>query len=125
MQKKLTAQEILETLAGLRKSLPGIEAAPRPDHDHDGRSMLPDGFPAETEQDFEDAAVIDALQSLIGDVEAIVRKKEARLLEDALKIYYITEEPARDPANAHLIPHVEKMRRAYEREFGEPIPPKK
>jgi len=123
--KKLTAQEILETLAELRKSLPGIEVAPRPTCHHDGRSLLPDGFPVETEQDFEDAAVIDALQLLIGDIEGIVKKKEARLLEDALKIYYITEELARDPANAHLIPHVEEMRRAYEREFGKPIPPKK
>jgi len=45
------------------------------------------------------------------------------VLADALRIYYAAEELARDPANAHLIPHVEAMRRAYEHDYGVPIPP--
>mgnify|MGYP006137632743 CR=1 FL=1 len=34
------------------------------------------------------------------------------------------EELARDPENAHLIPHVEKMREAYLSSYGRPIPPR-
>jgi hypothetical protein len=46
------------------------------------------------------------------------------MLEVALKSYYELEEKARDPQHAHLIEVVEKIREAYEREFGGPIPVK-
>ena len=75
---KLTAQEMLETLAEIRKSVPGTDDAPRPHHGHDGRSLLPYGIPAETEQDFEDAAVIDALQLLIDDIETMLERKRTQ-----------------------------------------------
>jgi hypothetical protein len=39
-----------------------------------------------------------------------------------MEVYYSAEELARDPANAHIIPHVEAMRAAYEKDFGHPIP---
>lgn len=42
----------------------------------------------------------------------------------ALEIYYAAEELARDPEHAELIPHVARMREAYERDYGVPIPPK-
>ena len=58
------------------------------------------------------------------DADAILRA-EARVLETWLRIYYAAEDLSRDPANAHLLAHVEDMRREYERVFGEPIPPKK
>jgi len=46
-------------------------------------------------------------------------------MEKALEIYYVAEELAKQPENAHIIPHVEEMQRAYKAEFGKPIPPKK
>ena len=119
---KLNAEEILGTLAQLRKSVPGIDDVPRITGGSEGRSMLPDDIPAETEEDFEYAAVIDGLHSLADDMHAAVERMRARALESALKIYYATEKLARDPANAELIPYVEEMRRAYERQYGRPIP---
>ena len=47
---------------------------------------------------------------------------EARVLSQALAVYYAAEELARDPAHADLIPQVEAMRTAYERDYGRPIP---
>jgi len=40
-----------------------------------------------------------------------------------MDFYYAAEEASRDPKNAHLIPYVTKMREAYQRDFGRPIPP--
>jgi hypothetical protein len=31
----------------------------------------------------------------------------------------------KDPKNAHLKPHLEEMRKAYEESYGQKIPPKK
>lgn len=73
-ESKLNVPEVLEKLAQIRRSIPGIEDAPR-SHDHyDGRSRLPDGFAAEAE-DFEEAAVIDALHSLIEDIDAMLDRR--------------------------------------------------
>src|SRR4029079_9339376 len=55
---------------------------------------------------------------------ALADEGRTLLLEDALTIYYIAEDLARDPANAELLPFVEKIRKAHEREFGKPIPAK-
>jgi len=55
---------------------------------------------------------------------ALAAEGKTCLLEDALTIYYIAEDLARDPANAELLPFVEKIRKAHEREFGKPIPAK-
>ena len=52
------------------------------------------------------------------------KAQRARLFQDCLKIYYTMEEQVRDPEHAHLIPLVEQMREAYQRDFGVPIPPK-
>ena len=53
------------------------------------------------------------------------RERFTASLEKALEIYYVAEELAKQPENAHLIKHVEEMQRAYQAEFGKPIPPKK
>jgi hypothetical protein len=123
MQPKLDAQHILETLAKLRASVPGIDDVPRTRAGREGRSMLPDGVPAETEEDFEYAAVLDGAETLAEDLEAAVARMTERAVASALDIYAM-EELARDPANANLLPHLEQMRRAYQRQFGRPIPEK-
>ena len=123
MEKKLDAEEILKTLAELRKSIPYIDEVAPPWEATEGPSTFPDGVPVETEEDFEYAAVLDALESMAADVEATVEKLRARTIEAVLEIYYIAENLAQDPANANLLPYVQELRDAYERAFGTPIPP--
>jgi hypothetical protein len=121
--KKLKAEPILRKLAEMRKSIPYIdEAPPRPADE--GRTTL-DGFPLETAEDFEYAAVAEGLQSLADDLSAVIEQKRARLEEQALEVYYTAEELARDPEHADLIPLVERMRQAYQNDYGRPIPPRK
>jgi hypothetical protein len=123
--EQLDAEAILQAVAEMRESLPEITGGQRSNDTHDGRSLFPEGEPAETEEDFEWAAVIDALESFADDVSAIAEHKEAKLIESLLELYYAAEEAARDPANAELLPHLQEMREAYEHDFGEPIPPRK
>jgi hypothetical protein len=120
---KLEAEAILEILAQMRKSLPPFERnARRPSEDT--RTRFKGDLEVETEEDLEWAAVIDAVESLADDVQTMVDQKRARLFQDCLKIYYAMEERIDDPEHAHLIPLVEQMREAYQRDFGRPIPPK-
>ena len=123
--KRMDAAKILEELAKLRAGLPP-EMRDRRSPRKEGattRMKLPSSGDAMA--DFEEAAVIEALESLADDVGAVVQEKRAKLLAQALEIYYTAEELARNPEHANLIPHVEEMRRAYEKEYGKPIPPKK
>ena len=127
-KKKLDAEGILRTLAEIRRSIPEhyrppAPASPKPKSD--GRAPLLDGrMAAWTEEDFEYAAVADGLESLADEIHASVEHARKLAVEKALEIYYAAEELSHDPAHAELIPHVQKMREAYERDFGKPIPPK-
>jgi hypothetical protein len=119
MNKKFDATEILAKLAEIRKSIPGLGALPpRPRPADEGRARAFDAT------DFEYTAVADALDSLASDLHAVSERAMAEATEKALQVYYVAEELARDPEHADLIPHVEAMRRAYEKDFGKPIPPK-
>jgi hypothetical protein len=122
-KKKLTAAEILDELAKLRERLPEEMRRPRPKNASTDRMALP--ATGDAMADFEQAAIIEALQSLADDVHAGIEEKRARMMEKALEIYYVAEEMAKLPENAHLLKHVEEMQRAYQSEFGRPIPPKK
>ena len=121
--KKMDAAKILEELAKLRAGLPPEMRDRRSPRREETRTKLPSSGDAMA--DFEEAAVIEALESLADDVGAVVQEKRAKLMAQALEIYYTAEELARNPEHANLIPHVEEMRRAYEKEYGKPIPPKK
>jgi hypothetical protein len=83
------------------------------------------GEDAQAVEDFDLLVTADALESLAAKVRAVVEYKEAKLYQDALAIYYATEELSKDPANEHLREQVERMRAAHERQYGKPIPPKK
>jgi len=83
MKQKLEAEAILQKLAELRKQLPGIEDMPRSHGASDGRLMLPDDIPAETEEDFEWAAVIDGLHAFAADLSAVKERARARAIEAA------------------------------------------
>jgi hypothetical protein len=123
MKKKLDAEAVLKKLAEMRKSIPHIEHVP-PRSSADGRMMFDDLAP-QTEEEFEYAAVAAGLESLAADVSSAIEYARAQATEKALQIYYAAEELARDPAHADLIPHVEAMRKAYEKSYGKPIPAKK
>lgn len=75
--------------------------------------------------EFEASAAADALESLAGEVRTLADRRMAEVHQKALEVYYTAEELAKDPAHAELIPHVEAMRRAYEAQYGRPIPPKR
>ena len=121
--KKLDAVHVLRVLSDIRKGIPVPDRdAPRPIED--GRVAAVTGMPVRTAEDFEWAAVMEGIGSLLADVSAVVRQKREQLHETALRVYYATEELSHDPENAHLIPHVERMREAYERDYGRAIPEK-
>ena len=116
-RKKVDAEKILTELAEMRKKIPYLEP-PKPRSTHDGR------VDARTAEEFELIAVAEGLESLADDLHAAIERARNQALASALKVYYAAEELAQKPENAHLIPHVEKMREAYERDFAKPIPPK-
>jgi molybdopterin converting factor small subunit len=121
MVKGLNTEEVLATLADIRRRMPKA-STPRP------KKKFEDTATARavggTMEDFEDAAMIDALEELTDELGAMLDEKRAKLMEQALEVYYTAEELAKDPAHAELIPHVAKMREAYERDNGKPIPPR-
>jgi len=121
-RKKLDAEPILRTLAEMRKSIPYLDQNPPRPTTGDGRPSA-GGIVPRTAEEFEYAAVADALESLADDISTAVARANARAKEEALKIYYAAEELARDPQHANLIEHVEKMREAYLSQYGKPIPP--
>jgi len=114
----IDTESILRRLSEIRQMLPLDETIPRKQRpDERARGI-------ETSADFDYAAVADAFESMAEELSAVVERKRAKALEDALRVYYTAEELAHDPAHAELIPYVEAMRRAYEQSYGKPIPPK-
>jgi hypothetical protein len=83
------------------------------------------GEDAKAAEDFELLASADALESLAAKVRAAVAIKEEKIYQHALEVFYAMEEQAKDPANAHLVEQVQKMREAHQRSYGKPVPPKK
>lgn len=131
------ADAILRTLTEIRNALPKGDERPEPGSAGDPdvvvrklrevRRAVREGACQELGnpvRDFEYIAIQETVESLIPQLDAVLERAEARVLETWLRIYYAAEDLSRDPANAHLLAHVEDMRREYERVFGEPIPPK-
>jgi predicted ATPase len=116
-QARMDAEAILTKLTEIRRSIPNLKTKPRPEN----KSLVA----ASSLEDFEDLAVIEALESLADDVHASVEEARQRAYEQALEVYYAAEELARDPEHADLIPQVEAMREAHQSSYGRPVPPKK
>lgn len=76
-------------------------------------------------EDFEMLAAADSLQILADKIHATVQQREQELYRKCLEAYYVAEELAQDPANAHIVPHVEAMRKSHIASYGKPIPAKK
>lgn len=122
-RKRPDAESILRQLAEIRRAIPRVAPAPPPATD--GRAHDVDGMSSWSEEDFDYAAVADGLSSLSDELSAAIDHAAAAATAKALEIYYAAEELARDPAHAELIPHVERMRAAYERDFSRPVPARK
>ena len=119
MQQRLNATRILGELAKIRSAIPLDGLTPVRKQDHDSRRTE-----ARTMEEFELEAIADAAESLADDIRAVVEAKMQTLMEQALDVYYAAEALARDPEHAHLIEHVENMRRAYAAQYGRAIPTK-
>ena len=117
---KLEPQKIFDLVEQVRNTIPErYRAAPKPRKSEDTRMAE-----ASNEQEFELLAVADALSTLADELGESIRIANEKLLQDCLNIYYTTEELVQDPANAHLLPHLEEMRKAYEKSYGHPPPPR-
>jgi len=121
MVKGLDTAEVLAKLAQIRAVMPK-PSKPRPKRDESSRTDRAMGGSIE---DFEDAALIDALEDITDELGAALAEKREKMIAQALEVYYTAEDLAKDPAHAELIPHLEKMRQAYLNDFGTPIPPRK
>jgi hypothetical protein len=111
-------ESIPEPYRAARKALPQEEGA------LNSELLEPRALDGDALIDFEAAVVVDSIESVAAELREAINNMNAKVLQDALKTYYITEELAKEPENAHLIPHVEAMRKAYEASYGEPIPPR-
>lgn len=109
----IDAEAILETLTKLRQSAP----FPLPQLPPPGDNPAMDNV-----EDFELAVVAEGLERLAAELSAAVEAAREKALSEALRIYYAAEDLAADPGNAHLLPHVEAMRRAFQHDYGIPIP---
>ena len=79
----------------------------------------------EQERALEEFALTTAAESLelvAGQVEALIEHKLAATYRMALDVYYEAEKLSRDPEHAHLVEHVENMRRAHQEQYGRGIP---
>lgn len=117
--KPLNVEAMLGRLAAMRNAIPGIDEVAAKRGSGDGRASF-----ADTVEDFDTFTLIEALETFAEEVSAYAGRKRQELHERVLQIYYAAEELARDPAHADLIPQLETMRRAYERDYGRPIPPR-
>lgn len=117
--KDADPEDILAAIAEIRAQFP--PGALRPPRDRPELDPRLDGI---SEEDFAWDAAQAAAEGLLAELEGFVQAKRQALLEKVLDVYYAMEEASRDPKNAHLIPQLEKMRAAYFRDYGRPIPSK-
>lgn len=113
MTRNLDAKPILRQLAEIRRSIPYLQPGPPP--------PAPPTVPC-TPEDFEYAALSEGVESLLHEVEAAIDYAYAQATVQALEVYYAAEELSRQPEHTELIPHVARMRAAWEEEHGGPIP---
>lgn len=121
--KKLDAASVLQKLAAIRESMPRpSQPRPRKSSEDVQRMKL---MPGATLEDFDRVAIAETLESMADELRQALDEKREAMMVKAMEVYYTAEDLSRDPEHADLIPHVEAMRAAYERDFGKPIPPRK
>lgn len=122
-EREVDAESIMQELADIRAGIPHLRDYRRPESG-DGRAQTVDRSPLLNEQEFDLQAIADAVQALGEDLRTVLDEKMATVEQAVLRAYWTGVELVKDPANAHLEPMLEKMRAAYERDTGDPEPPK-
>jgi hypothetical protein len=119
MKKDLDPDDVLAALAEMRTMIP-------PEFRRTGKDFpeTTSRLEGETEEDFVWNAAQEATDSFLAEVQAVAQAKRQQLFENALDLYYAMEEASCDPKNAQLLPELERMRAAYLRDYGHPIPAK-
>lgn len=121
-QKKASPEEILAKLSDIRSKIPFLK--PVPERDLPSAVAPMGGVPSDDLEDFEWESVAMAAEAMADELHEAIEAAQAKALAQAMEIYYAAEELARDPAHADLLPSLQAMREAYERDFGKPIPPR-
>ena len=120
-QKKASPEEILAKLSEIRSKIPFL--TPVPERELPSAAPI-GGVPSDDLEDFEWESVAMAAEAMANELHEAIEAAQAKALAQAMDIYYAAEELARDPAHADLLPSLQAMREAYERDFGKPIPPR-
>jgi hypothetical protein len=117
---RVDAQKILAELADMRSRIPYLKDKPprKPDP-----SAMDGRYDALSLEEFEFMAVADGLRAFAEDLNESIAEQQAKVMVTAMTVYYTAVELSKQPEHADLIPHVEKMRNAFEKEYGEPPPP--
>jgi hypothetical protein len=121
----LDAEGILEVLGKVRELIPTInseDAVPPRKRVTDDERMIPAHLSAEALEEFDYLTVIEGLESVVEDIGEALDQKNAKLVEDCLRVYHKMEELALSGEHPEMIPQVKELREIYERTYGEPIP---
>jgi hypothetical protein len=77
----------------------------------------------EAMREFDYVTVAKAFESLAKELDEELERANQEMMQTAIRIYWEAVKLSKDPANANLIPQVEKMREAYKKDFGTEVPP--
>ena len=117
--QQLSTEQVLAQLGRLRAAMP-LHRIPR----HSRPKRTERRLDAHSVEDFDGEALAEALETMAEEVHAMVEAASRAVVEQALDIYYALEDLVRDPEHAHLLPHLENMRNAYEKDYGCAVPTK-
>ena len=126
----IDAEGILRELSKVREAIPErFKSPPTAKKPHkelaDDRAFMSGPMDADALREFDYLAVADGLESVAAEISEAVDRMNAKLVDDALRIYYTAEELSRDPKHAEhaeLSARVIEMRDAYQKSYGKPIP---
>jgi hypothetical protein len=122
---KVDVDAALQLLAQIRASIPEKYRVPVPPRPEAAHAFMASPLPSAGELELFDLETVqEGVETVLAELTASLDYARNKAIEESLKIYYVAEELAKDPEHADLIPHVIAMREAYERDFGEPIPPR-
>jgi hypothetical protein len=122
---RIDAEGILQVLANVRDLIPHLnkeEALPPRKRVGSEERMASAFTSADALEEFGYQTVIEGLESVAQDLGEALEQKNAKLVEDSLRVYYKMEELSLTGEHDELIPRVKDLREIYERTYGEPIP---
>lgn len=115
--KEPTLENILAVLADTRRLIIPREFRRQPKEP--SRTV-----PVASVDEFEKNVLLETVGQLQAELHAVRGAHQQELSAMMIDAYYRTEEAARDPKNAHLLPELEKLRALIEQAFGGEVPPR-